>query len=126
MLPLVRRIVVDMVEISRSIEAQREQLRGIDSIAETIEDPTYQEELSDVRGSLAEDEQKLAACMSELTALGLHPHLPIDGFVDFPAVMNRRSVCLCWHPDDNEVLYWHEVDQPSSRRKIELNKIDMN
>lgn len=125
MLPLVRRIVADMVEVSRSIESQREQLRGIDSIGETIEDPAYQEELSDVRSTLAEDEKRLAACMGELTALGLSAHLPIDGSVDFPAVLNRRSVCLCWRPGDDEVLYWHESDQPndqpSGRRKIDLN-----
>lgn len=117
MLPLVRRIVDDMIRLSRSIAAQREQLRVIDELPETIDQPDYREELSDIRGSLADDEQRLANCLSELSALGLAAHLPFDGSVDFPAVVNRRRVQLCWQPDDSQVEYWHEIGQSKQERK---------
>ena len=117
MLPLVRRIVADIIQLSHSIDVQREQLRGIDALPETIDQPDYREELSDIRGSLADDEQRLEACNSELLALGLQAHVPFDGSVDFPAVMNRRSVRLCWQPEDDSVEHWHEVGQSKDQRK---------
>ena len=117
MLPLVRLIVQDMVRLSHSIEAQREQLGEIDRLPQTIEQPDYQEELIDIRGSLADDEQRLDACLNELSALGLEVHFPVDGSVDFPAVLNRRPVRLCWHPQDESVEYWHEVGQSKEERK---------
>lgn len=123
MLPLVRRIVEDMIQLSDSIGAQREQLREIDNLPETIDQPNYQEELTDIRGSLAEDEQRLEDCRSELTALGLETHHPFDGSIDFPAFLNRRQVRLCWHPDDKQVEYWHEIGKSvTERQKIDSSK----
>jgi hypothetical protein len=123
MLPLVRRIVDDMVRLSRSIATQREQLRVIDGLPETIDQPDYQEEICDIRGTLVDDEQRLEACLRELSALGLEAHLPFDGSVDFPAVVNRRSVRLCWQPEDATVEYWHEIGQSQQeRKKIDAQK----
>jgi hypothetical protein len=118
-LPLVRRIVADMKMLNETVERQRERLRVIDRLADTIDQPEHQEELADIRGSLQGEEEQLAACVRELNALGLEPHMPFDGCVDFPAVINRRAVCLCWHPDDEGVEYWHEMGQsPALRQKL--------
>ncbi len=117
MLPLVRSIVADLVRLSKSIAAQRVQIDGIDGLRETIEHADYQEELRDIRVSLADEEKRLKACLNELAALGVEPHFPIDGSVDFPAVMNRRQVRLCWHPDDDQVNHWHELGQSFKERK---------
>ena len=72
MLPLVRRIVDDILRLSRSIDAQREQLRGIDRLTETMDQPDYREELSDIRASLADDEQRLRGCFGELADTNLN------------------------------------------------------
>lgn len=120
MLPLVRRIAADMLRLSESITAQREQIKGIDNLPETIEHADYQEELRDIRTSLTADEERLQACLGELASLGIEAHHPIDGSIDFPAVINRREVCLCWHPDDETVNHWHEQGESSqSRQKVE-------
>ncbi len=126
MLPLVRRIAADMIQLSRSIDAQREQLRGIDKLPETIDQADYREELSDIRGSLVDDERRLEVCISELTALGLEAHQPFDGSIDFPAVLNRRRVQLCWHPEDERVEHWHEVGTSAEeRQKIDPAKFGL-
>jgi len=123
MLPLIRRIVADMLQLSRSIDAQREQLRGIDKLPETIDQADYREELSDIRGSLVDDERRLEVCFNELTALGLEVHQPFDGSIDFPAVHNRRRVRLGWHPEDERVEHWHEVGKSvQERQKIDPSK----
>ena len=122
MLPLLRMIVADLQSLSRTIELQRERLKEIDRLPQTIDQPDYREELSDIRGSLQEEEQKLDACLRELASLGVEVHLPFDGSIDFPAVINRRAVRLCWLPSDERVEYWHEIGQSSDQRqKIEAN-----
>ena len=120
MLPLVRRIVADMQQLNQTVQRQRERLAVIDQLPDTIDQPDYQEELADIRRSMQSEEEQLNACIRELNALGVEPHMPFDGSVVFPAVINRRAVCLCWHPDDEAVEYWHEMGQtPSLRQKLD-------
>ena len=119
MLPLVSRIVDDLLRLDRAIKAQREQLKGVDQLAKTSEHPDYQDELFDIRGSLEEDQRLFQSCMSELTALGINPHVPFDGTVDFPTDLNRRAVRLCWQPGEERVEYWHEIGATKNdRRKL--------
>tara|TARA_B110000495_G_C22831724_1_gene485266 strand:+ start:400 stop:861 length:462 start_codon:yes stop_codon:yes gene_type:complete len=117
MLPLVRRIVADMEHLNETVECQRERLDAIDQLPETINQPDYQEELADIRGSLEAEEEQLQAYVRELHALGVEPHIPFDGSVDFPTVINRRAARLCWHLDDDGIEYWHEVDQLTAERQ---------
>ena len=117
MLPLVRRIAEDMRQLTEAIAAQREQILEIDQLPETIEHVDYQEELSDIRGSLADDEKRLDDCRRELSSLGVEAHDPFDGAIDFPSFLNRRRVQLCWLPEDERVEYWHEVGQARQDRK---------
>jgi len=124
MLPLIRHIVRDLLQLQRAVTAQRDQLRGLDQVCEPMDQTAYREELSDIRGSLAEDEQRLQDCIRELTEIGVEIHQPFDGSVDFPALMNRRLVRLCWKPTDERVEYWHEVGQaPAQRRKLDAQAL---
>jgi hypothetical protein len=117
MLPLVRRIVEDILQLQQAIDLQTHQLKVIDSLPETMQQSNYQDEVSDIRSSLAEDQVRLLACIAELNSLGVELHEPFDGAVDFPAECNRRKIRLCWHPDDEEVLYFHEPGQQFAARK---------
>ena len=106
-LPLVRRIMQDLMRLSGSIKDQKEQIRGIDGLSETMEQTAYQEELRDMRASLARDETRFEECLGELASLGLIAHRPIDGCVDFPARSGEREVFLCWNINDPAVNFWH-------------------
>ncbi len=117
MLPLVSRIVADLVSLNQSILTQRAQIREIDRMTGTIPIADYRDELGDIRSSLQADEESFEKCLAELVSLGVVPHQPIDGGVDFPAVLNRRSVRLCWAPGDEGVDYWHELDAPCGNRQ---------
>ena len=117
MLPLIRQIVADLVALDHVIRSQQEQLRGIEKI-EPIEDHAdYADELADMRESLEADRQRFSRCLEELDALGVEPHRPIDGSIDFPAILYRRQVRLCWCPGDAVVGHWHEVGQSSQQRQ---------
>ena len=110
-------------KLHETVERQRERLSVIDQLQGTTDQPDYQDELARYpRINARTKKQRLAACVRELNALGLEPHTPFDGSVDFPAVINRRAVCLCWHPSDQGVEYWHEMGEPSSSRQ----KVDKN
>lgn len=116
-LPLVRQIVDELTRLQKSVETHREQLRGIDALSDTIESLSYREEVADVRGSLESDHEQLLACVAELRSFGVEVHDPFDGFVDFPAIMNRRPIRLCWKSADERVEYWHELGQSGRDRK---------
>ena len=118
-LPLVRRIVQDIVRLNQNIEAQKEQLSAVDAAGSAFDNNAYRDEVNDVRDSLIQDEEDLDRCLQELAELGIQPHVPIDGFVDFPACRNRRRVKLCWNILEDKVCHWHEVDRPSTRLNIE-------
>ncbi|TWT83538.1 hypothetical protein CA13_50030 [Planctomycetes bacterium CA13] len=116
MLPLIRHILDEARQLSLSIEQQRQQLAGIDDAVETIDREACREEVKDMRATVEDDESRLTACMDELTAIGARPHVPFDGCVDFPAIVNRRPVMLCWNRSEPTVSYWHETDDTSSDR----------
>ena len=117
MLPLVRRIVKELTTLFESIEARRRQVRGVLQLDETSSHPDYLDELNDIHSTIADEEARLEGCLQELASLGVEPHRPFNGFVDFPATLNRRRVRLCWHPDDESVSHWHELGEMAENRK---------
>lgn len=117
LLPLVERIVREMNELHDSMDLHREQLRGLDEISQPIEGEAYEDEVEDVRRSFVEMEQQFESCRAELTALGLEPHQPFDGSVDFPATRDRRRISLCWRLGEDRVTHWHEISEGESNRQ---------
>jgi hypothetical protein len=116
MLPLVRAIVTDLVELTREVVERRERLahlmpdrdsHGRDSA--NSNDP-YSQELVQVEEQIQRDADRLRELVDELRALGAEPKDGVMGLVDFPTVMDGRTVCLCWKLDEPEVLFWHESD----------------
>ena len=117
MLPLVRRIVDELTKLVASIEARRQQVSAVTQFDETSSHPDYLDELNDIHSTIAAEEAKLESCLQELRSLGVEPHRPFNGFIGFPSLLNRRRVSLCWHPGDEEVCHWLEVDEVAADRK---------
>ena len=41
------------------------------------------------------------------------------GIINFPTLYHGRKVFLCWHPGEDRVSHWHELDETfSDRAKI--------
>ena len=39
------------------------------------------------------------------------------GLVDFPAIINRKEVFLCWEADEPNVEFWHDIESGFSGRE---------
>jgi hypothetical protein len=110
-LPLVRAIVTDVVQLSREIIDRRERVTLLTSgRGESAHSDVYREELDQVEEELEKDHERLQSYVNELVELGVEPKSGPDGLVDFPAQMDGRLVFLCWKLGEPEVLHWHELD----------------
>ncbi len=103
-LPLVKNIVRDILQATREMRLIAEEINS------GIEDDLRIKKLaSDVNGFLAELEE--IGCFYKDTKFQI-------GLVDFPAMMDGEEVYLCWRSDEEDVLYYHEMDAGYLGRKL--------
>lgn len=106
-LPLVRRIVEDVVRQHRS---WREKILELDLVASSAR----ADEARDRADELEREAQALAheidGYQRELDELGILLKDRRLGLVDFPSEMGGRHVLLCWRQGEVEVQFWHEED----------------
>lgn len=105
-LPLVRRIVTDIVAAhGRALEIQAEIGR-----AASKEQPALQARLE---GLL----ERLEDVVDELTEVGCELKDYAIGLVDFTGRHQGRDVYLCWKLGEDQVGHWHERDAGVAGRK---------
>lgn len=113
MLPLVRAIVQDIVELNRDLQdrAQRlEDLRESAGSGRRREDDVYAEEVDQMQRDLEQDAERLQDYVRELENLGVQFKDPGKGLVDFPTMIDGKDAYLCWRLGEPEVGYWHPLD----------------
>ena len=99
-LPLVKRIVKDIVEQYRLVMVYHARLQESD-----LEDS----ERDRLESARSEATDKLDNLTNELADIGCELKDWESGLVDFPARMDRRDVCLCWKLGEEHITQWHEV-----------------
>ncbi len=113
-LPLVRKIVEDVV---RQHRRWREAILELDLVASTAradDPPDRAEDLEKKAQALA---RELDGYQRELEQLGIQLKDRRLGLVDFPSERDGRRVLLCWRLGEPEVQYWHEVDSGFAGRQ---------
>lgn len=106
-LPLVRRIVEDVV---RQHRAWREKILELDLVASATraDQPRARaEELEREAQALA---REIDGYQHELEQLGIQLKDRRLGLVDFPSEMGGKKVLLCWRLGETEVQFWHDED----------------
>ena len=116
-LPLVQAIVRDVVRVSHDIVDRRERLAQIRGGRKPTAGNPYDDELVQIEEGLEQERAKLYEFAGELRELGVELKDGLVGLVDFPCLMDRRVVYLCWKMGEAEVLHWHELDAGFSGRK---------
>ncbi len=109
-LPLVRAITADLVQLSRDVLERRERLAMLSAGRSSASKDLYSEELAQIEEELDKDSEQLDAYAEELRELGVEPKGGPEGLVDFPSLMDDRIVLLCWKLGESEVTHWHELD----------------
>jgi len=61
--------------------------------------------------------QAVARCVEELERLGVLVKDLDRGLVDFPALRGDEEVLLCWEVGEDEIAYWHGVEEGFAGRK---------
>jgi hypothetical protein len=105
-LPLVRRIVGDLLDIHprwrAAIAAFEAEQARVSARGETARATEARLEAGRLAG-------EIESCLDELDQIGCL-FKGFDGLVDFPAVHDGREVYLCWRFDEEHVDHWHELD----------------
>jgi hypothetical protein len=104
-LPLVRRIVEDIV---RDHRAWQEAIVELDLLVSGV-----RADLPDPRATALERRIQAIArdieqFQGELESLGIQLKDRRIGLIDFPSEMDGRRVLLCWRLGESSVQYWHD------------------
>jgi hypothetical protein len=106
-LPLVKRIVADIVAQHSRAAASREMLEHLTAA-------------KDVAGAQAELEAsitRLQDLIDELSDVGVELKDYEKGLVDFVGRHDGRDVYLCWKLGEEQITHWHELETGFSGRK---------
>ena len=74
-------------------------------------------ELEDVQEQLDEEVAGIARCVARIHEVGALVKDLDEGLVDFPATRGGRDVLLCWRLGEDEIGFWHGLDEGFSGRK---------
>lgn len=106
-LPLVRRIVEDIVQQFAQWQARVGELE-LESVTHSVATPNPRAE--ELEREVAAIAKEIEQFRQELGALGVEFKDAVLGLVDFPAERDGRPVYLCWRLGEPEVDHWHELN----------------
>ena len=106
-LPLVRKIVEDVV---RQHRLWREKILELDLVASTARAGEPRERAEELEREAQVLAKEIDGFQQELERLGIQLKDRRLGLVDFPSEMNGRQILLCWRLGEAEIQFWHDVD----------------
>ena len=75
------------------------------------------QEPRDLDEQLEREAQAVVSAVEKLEALGVLVKDLDRGLVDFPALRDGEEVLLCWQLGEEEIAYWHGVEEGFAGRK---------
>jgi hypothetical protein len=103
-LPLVSRIVADIVVAYPDFQAR------VDELQRLTADGTPEARVAKLRRELDEEATRINAFVAEIQQIGCIFKGFELGLVDFHADLEGRTICLCWQYGEERITHWHEVD----------------
>jgi hypothetical protein len=117
MLPLVQRIVADLLAAEQQLGSLMWEQEGLDRNRRELTWPERQRRyfLGDEAARFKDQRRALEA---ELEPLGVELIDGIHGRVGFPTIVNAKPAYFSWQPGEAEVGFWHFADDADRRRPI--------
>jgi hypothetical protein len=106
-LPLVRRIVEDIVDQHRR---WRETILELDLASQSAAEEEPSPRADELVRQARDLSRELDGYQRELRDLGVQLKDSRLGLVDFPSRIDGRTVLLCWRLGEPEVQFWHEIN----------------
>jgi hypothetical protein len=70
-----------------------------------------------LEAEISHEAEELERCLSRIEELGVLVKDLDRGLVDFPALRGEEEVLLCWQVGEEEVAYWHGLEEGFAGRK---------
>jgi hypothetical protein len=75
------------------------------------------QEVDELQRTIDHEAEQVVRCVEKLQELGVLVKDLDEGLVDFPALRGDEEVLLCWRLGEDEVGFWHSVDEGFAGRK---------
>ena len=112
-----RPVVERMVEHRRNLTAaQSRQAELVISIGGNGGD-LQPSDLREVAAAIESEAKAIAQCIEEINDAGVQIKSLEEGLLDFPARRGDEDVLLCWKLGEDEIGYWHGLDEGFAGRK---------
>ena len=112
-----RPIVERMVEHRRNLTvAQVQQAELVTRIAGNGGD-LVPSDLHEAADTIQREAAAISDCAERINAAGAEVKSLEEGLLDFPARRGDEVVLLCWKLGEDEIHYWHRVDEGFGGRK---------
>jgi hypothetical protein len=111
--PLVEQLVAIRQEHVAALERQEELERKIRGNGGGIPPAELASATAEVDGIA----RRLAHVVDEITSHGAEVKDLDIGLVDFPALHHDETVLLCWQLGEDEIAWWHRVDDGFAGRR---------
>ncbi len=112
-----RPVVERMVDHRRNLAAaQARQTELVTRIAGNGGD-LVPSDLREAAAAIEAEANALSACTDLVNDAGVQIKSLEDGLLDFPARRGEEDVLLCWKLGEDEIGYWHGLDEGFAGRK---------
>jgi hypothetical protein len=111
--PIVERAVSHRHKLA---EAQRQQAALVMQIGGNGGD-LQPSDLREAAEAIQREAAALTECVEQIDAAGAQIKSLEEGLLDFPALRDDEEVLLCWKLGEDEIAYWHGVDEGFAGRK---------
>jgi hypothetical protein len=111
--PVVERMVARRRELAAAQERQERVASRIGGNGGGIEPA----ELAALDDEVRKAADAIAACIEEIQSLGAQVKDLDAGLIDFPALRRGEEVLLCWHLGEDEIRYWHGLEDGFAGRR---------
>jgi len=112
-----RPIVERMVQHRRNLTAaQVRQTELVTRIAGNGGD-MVPSDLHDLAETIQREADAISDCAEQINQAGAQVKSLEEGLLDFPAKRGEEDVLLCWKLGEDEIRFWHGIDEGFSARK---------
>jgi hypothetical protein len=74
-------------------------------------------DLREAAEAIQREAAELTECVERIDAAGAQIKSLEEGLLDFPSLRDDEEVLLCWKLGEDEIAYWHGVDEGFAGRK---------